>query len=207
MPTLGFLRRDFEVFEIGDFNARLAKIYELIRPRLIRHSIELAPALSRTLQMELFPHVATHMRLRVKPPNEAWAAFGPSQTGYKRYPYLALCVSRAGIHVRATVKADADQRPEIGRAIKSQSAELERSFRGTKIQNYDDWDHRTMPRAVAADRAFFDGLADALAKKSGAIDVGFGWPVDDALRVDRAEVLDAFAELSPLYRVINSVRE
>lgn len=202
MPTLGFLRRDFEVFEIDDFNARMEKIYEFIRPRLIRLSNELAPELSRALQMELLPHVATHMRLRMKPPSEAWAAFGPSPTGYKRYPYLALCVSRAGIHVRATVKPDADKRPEIGRAIKSQSAELERSFRGTKIQNYGDWGQRTMPQSVAADRGFFDGLADALAKKSGSLDVGFGWPVGEALRVERAEVLDAFAELGPLYRVI-----
>ncbi len=36
MATLGFLRRDFEVFAIEGFNARMAKIDELVRPRLIR---------------------------------------------------------------------------------------------------------------------------------------------------------------------------
>ena len=44
---------------------------------------------------------------------------------------------------------------------------------------------------------------DALAKKSGALDAGFGWPVRDALTVDRAEVLDAFRELGPLFSLIN----
>jgi uncharacterized protein YktB (UPF0637 family) len=201
MPTLGFLHRDFEVLRIEGFNARMEKIYELIRPRLIRLGNELAPELSRTLQMEFLPHVATHMRLRVKPPNETWAAFGPSQIGYKRYPYLALCVSGAGIHARAIVKADADRRFEMGRMIKSKSAELEKSFRGTKIQDYSNWNHRELPVSCAADACFFERLGDALAKRAGSIDVGFGWSVRNALTIDRAEVLDAFRELAPLYRV------
>jgi uncharacterized protein YktB (UPF0637 family) len=158
--------------------------------------------LSRTLQMEFLPHVATHMRLRVNPPNEAWAAFGPSQTGYKRYPYLALCVSRAGIHARANVKPDADKRPEIGQAIKSRSSELEKSFRGTKIQDYCDWNYCELPVSCAADAHFFERLGDAVAEKAGSIDVGFGWGVRDALTVERDELLDAFRELAPLYRVL-----
>ena len=51
---------------------------------------------------------------------------------------------------------------------------------------------------------FFDRLGDALEQKTSGIDVGFGWPVPDALKLDRAEVLDAFRELEPLYRVIRS---
>lgn len=35
MATLGFLRRDFEVFAIKDVDARLAKIDELVTPRLM----------------------------------------------------------------------------------------------------------------------------------------------------------------------------
>ena len=62
-----------------------------------------------------------------------------------------------------------------------------------------------MPDSSAAGADFFDGLGDALAKKTGGLDVGFGWPVRDALTVDRAEVLDAFRELEPLYRVLRSV--
>ena len=62
-----------------------------------------------------------------------------------------------------------------------------------------------MPRSTAASADFFDGLGDVLAKKTGSIDVGFGWPARDAVTVDRAEILDAFRELEPLYRVIRSV--
>jgi uncharacterized protein YktB (UPF0637 family) len=205
MAALGFSRGDFEVFAIEGFSARMAKIYERVRPRLIRLGAELAPEMSRKLHMEFFPHVAKHMRRTVNPPDETWAAFGPSPRGYKRYGYLALCISGAGIHARAVVKSEADNRSEMGRLIKSKSAALEKSFRGTKIQQYKNWDCRRLPDSCAAGRDFFDQLGDALAKKTGGIDVGFGWPLRDALTVDRAEVLDAFRELEPLYRVLRAV--
>ena len=205
MPTMGFIRRDFDVFAIVDFSARLAKIDELVTPRLMRLAPEFNRELSRDLHMDFYPHIARHIRRAATPPDETWAAFGPSQAGYKRYGYLALCVSGVGIHARAALKSDADNRAEIARAIKSKSADLQKSFRGTRIQQYQNWNCREMPRSITASADFFDGLADALAKKSGAIDVGFGWPVRDALTVDRAEVLDAFRELEPLYRVIRSV--
>jgi len=205
MATLGFLRRDFEVFAIENFSTRLAKIDELVTPRLTQLAIDFNRELSRTLHLGFFPHIARHMRRGANPPAETWAAFGPSPAGYKRYGYLALCVSGVGIHARAVVKSDADNRPEMARAIKSKSAVLEKSFRGTKIHQYQNWDARELPRSITAGADFFDGLGDALAKKSGGIDVGFGWPVRDALTIDRAEVIDAFRELEPLYRVIHSV--
>ncbi|MGH7923974.1 MAG: DUF1054 family protein [Candidatus Binatus sp.] len=204
MATLGFLRRDFDVFRIDGFSARMARIDEFIRPRLARLSIEFAPELSRKLRMEFFPHVEKHMRT-AKPPDETWAAFGPSRAGYRRYGYLALCISGAGIHARAVVKRDANDRHKMGQTIKSKSSELERSFRDTRIQDYKDWDCRDLPESRAANAVFFDELGDMLAEKTGSIDVGFGWPVRDALTLDRAELLDAFRELEPVYRVLREV--
>jgi uncharacterized protein YktB (UPF0637 family) len=205
MATMGFIRRDFDVFAIADFSSRLAKIDEMVTPRLMRLAPEFSRELSRHFQMDLYPHIARHARRAATPSNETWAAFGPSRGGYKRHAYLALCVSGAGIHARAVVKPDAGNRPEMARLLKSKSADLQKSFHGTKIQQYQSWDGRELPRPSRADAGLFEELADALAKKSGALDVGFGWPVRDALTIDRAEVLDAFRELEPLYRVIRSV--
>jgi uncharacterized protein YktB (UPF0637 family) len=203
MPTMGFIRRDFDVFAIADFSARLAKIDELVTPRLIRLAPEFNRELSRGFHMDFYPHIARHLRRAATP--ETWAAFGPSRAGYKRHAYLALCISGVGIHARAVVKPHADNRPEMARMIRSKAADLQKSFQGTKIQQYQSWDGRELPRPSRADVQLFEGLADTLAKKSGGIDVGFGWPVRDALTIDRAEVLDAFRELEPFYRVIRSV--
>ena len=205
MATLGFRARDFEVFAVADFSARMELIFQHVRPRLVKVGNELAPELSRKLHLEFFPHVAKHARRTVNPPAETWAAFGPSPKGYKRYAYLALCISAAGLNTRAVVKTEADHRPEMGAKIRAKASELAKSFRGTKIARYEQWNFRNLPTATAAEPAFFETVADAFDKKTGVLDVGFGWTVRDAIQLERAELLEAFAELAPLYRVLRSV--
>lgn len=205
MPSLGFTRVDFQVFEVEGFNERMQQIYSHVRPKLLRLGEELAPAIARRLHMEFFPHIAKHARRTVNPPPETWAAFGPSPKGYKRFGYLALCVSGSGIHARAVVKSEADRRAEMGLLLKERSAQLAEAFNDTGIARYEKWDFRHLPQEVAADTDFFSALGSSLEKKSGGIDVGFGWQVKEALRLDRDELIDAFRELEPLYRLLRSV--
>ena len=152
MATLGFLRRDFDVFAIEDFSARLAKIDELRDAAPDAARARFQPGIVAQSPHGFLSAFARHMRRAANPPDETWAAFGPSPTGYKRYGYLALCISGVGIHARAVVKSTADHRPEMVRTIKSKSADLERSFRGTKIQQYQNWDGRELPESIAAER-------------------------------------------------------
>lgn len=205
MPSPRFRPYDFEVFSVEGFSKRMGLLYEHVRPKLIRLGDELAPELSRKLRMEFFPHVAKHARRTVNPPPETWAAFGPSPKGYKRYGYLALCISGAGLHARAVAKSEADRRPEMARRIRAEAPELARKFRGTRIARYQNWDFLNLPQPIPADEEFFDSLAGALEKKTGGMDIGFGWNVKDALRLDRAELLEAWRELEPLYRIMRSV--
>ena len=205
MSTLGFKAQDFEVFSVDRFDRRMPLIFQHVRPKLVKLGVELAPELSRKLHLEFFPHVAKHARRTVNPPAETWAAFGPSPKGYKRYGYLALCISGAGLHARAVVKSDADNRPEMGAKIRSKAPELGKAFRGTKIAHYEKWDFEHLPQTAAAGPEFFQSLADTLDKKTGGLDVGFGWNVRDSLKLDRAELLEAWSELEPLYRVFRSV--
>jgi uncharacterized protein YktB (UPF0637 family) len=205
MAGLGFTPSDFAVFRIEGFSARMQEIYARVRPKLVRLGNDLAPELTRKLHLEFFPHVARHARRTVNPPAETWAAFGPSPKGYKRYGYLALCISGAGLHARMVVKAEADRRPEIARGLKSQAAQLAKSLRGTGVARYEKWDFKTLPVEMAADDELFTALAEGLGKKTGAMDLGFGWSVRDALRLDRAELLDAYRELEPMYRIVSAV--
>jgi uncharacterized protein YktB (UPF0637 family) len=52
LPTLGFRPRDFEVFSVEGFSARMELIYRHVRPRLVKLGKELAPELSRKLHLE-----------------------------------------------------------------------------------------------------------------------------------------------------------
>jgi uncharacterized protein YktB (UPF0637 family) len=205
VATLGFTAVDFEVFKVEGFSERMQQIYEHVRPKLIRLGDELAPELARRLHMEFFPHVAKHARRTVNPPPETWAAFGPSPKGYKRYGYLALCISGAGLHARTVVKAEADHRPEMAQIIKAHTEQLIKDFKGTKIAHYDKWDFHELPPEEPAGKELFAALNGALSKKTGGIDVGFGWNVKQALKLDRAEMLEAFRELEPLYRAVRAI--
>lgn len=205
MATVGFTRTDFDVFKVEGFNERMQQIYAHVRPKLLRLGDELAPELARKLHMEFFPHVAKHARRTVNPPPETWAAFGPSPKGYKRYGYLALCISGAGLHARAVVKSEADKRPEMAQGLKSRAPQLVRDFKGTKIARYGNWDFNSLPAEQPVAVEWFGTLAEGLNKKTGGIDVGFGWNVGDSLRLDRAELIDAFRELEPLYRIVRAV--
>jgi uncharacterized protein YktB (UPF0637 family) len=200
MATLGFNRSDFQVFEVEGFNERMAQLYARVRPKLLRLGEELAPQLARKLHVEFFPHVAKHARRTVNPPPETWCAFGPSPRGYKRYPYLGLCISRFGLHARVVVKAEADGRPQMAERLQSRTAELTRALNGTMVARYDNWDFAAMPAPVPAAGELWEQLAGALTKKTGGIDLGVGWPIREALRLDREEVLEGFRELEPVYR-------
>ena len=205
MATLGFTWSDFDVFKVEGFSERMGEIYARIRPRLIRLGDEIAPELARKLHLEVFPHVARHARHTVNPPPETWCAFGPSARGYKRFGYLALCISGAGIHARAVVKSEADNRAQMAAAIRRKAAELSRSLKGTRIGRYDGWDSVNLPAEVVASDEFWNDRALALDKKTGGLDVGFGWKARDAIWLDRGELLDAFRELEPLYRICRAV--
>jgi uncharacterized protein YktB (UPF0637 family) len=147
--------------------------------------------------------VARHARRTVNPPPETWAAFGPSPRGYKRYTYLALCISGVGLHARCVVKAEADNRPLMAQKLREGSAQLAKDFNRTRLARYDRWSFTELPvgRPVDCDQ-FVTTLAENLTKKAGGLDLGFGWNLKEALRLDRAELLDAFRELEPLYRIL-----
>lgn len=202
MGTLGFKPSDFEVFQIEGFNERMAQIYALVRPKLLKLGDELAPELSRKLSLDFFPHVAKHARRTVNPPPETWAAFGPSPRGYKRYGYLALCISGVGLHARVVVKSEADHRTQMAEELKARAAKLNKQLRGTPVARYDKSDCGHSPATNPASIELFQTLAEHLAKKTGGLDLGIGWSLRESIRLDRAELIDAFRELEPIYRVV-----
>jgi len=204
MASLGFTYTDFHIFELEGFSHRMAQLYALVRPKLLRLGETLAPPLARCLHLELFPHVARHARRTVNPPPETWCAFGPSARGYKRYPYLGLCISAAGLHARVVVKAEADHRFEMAALIRQHAGELTQTLRGTPLARYDNWDFSHLPAPAPLRGELWAELSNALSRKTGGIDLGIGWPVAEAVRLDGAEVCEAFAELAPLYRLCRS---
>jgi uncharacterized protein YktB (UPF0637 family) len=201
MAKIGFSREDFEVFGIPTFPERMQGIKERVRPKLTALGEGLQPALRKIAHGDVFPHVAKHARRTVNPPPETWVAFGPSARGYKKYGYFGLVVSRDGLHTRIVVKDEAPDRPQMAKALSERAAALAEIFAKQAVSRYDRWDYRGFPEQVKPTADFWHGVAETLAKKTGVLDVGIGWPVDRAVKMTDKQVIEAFESLLPVYEI------
>jgi hypothetical protein len=110
----GFGAEDFEVFSIPDFAARMGEIRARVRPKLLALGEDLCGSMEEALGSPLFPHVAQHMRRRVHPPEETWAAFARDRKGYKRWTHYRIAVGKSGVRVAVFVEDDADDKAQMG---------------------------------------------------------------------------------------------
>jgi uncharacterized protein YktB (UPF0637 family) len=201
MAMISFTRDDFEAFGIPSFPERMQAIKEHVRPKLTALGEQLQPSLTDIAQADVFPHVAKHARRTVNPPPETWVAFGPSARGYKKYGYFGLVVSRGGLHSRIVVKDEAENRSRMAKLLMDRAAALAKVFGNQQMARYDRWDYAGMPELVKPTADFWKAVADTLAKKTGGLDIGMGWPVERAVKLTDQQVLDAFASLLPLYEI------
>jgi uncharacterized protein YktB (UPF0637 family) len=204
MANIGFTREDFEVFGIPTFPERMQGIKEYVRPKLIALGENLQPALKKLAKNDVFPHVAIHARRTVNPPPETWVAFGPSARGYKKYGYFGLVVSRGGLHTRIVVKDEAPDRPQMAKLLLDRANALAKVFGKQTVARYDRWDYAGIPELTKPTADFWQKVAEALAKKTGGLDVGVGWTAERAVKLTNKQVLEAFAALLPLYEITRS---
>ncbi|MGH8066398.1 MAG: DUF1054 family protein [Candidatus Entotheonellia bacterium] len=204
MANIGFTREDFEVFGIPTFPERMQGIKERVRPKLTALGDDLQPALKTLAKSDVFPHVAKHARRTVNPPPETWVAFGPSARGYKKYGYFGLVVSRGGLHTRIVVKDEAPDRPQMAKVLIERADVLAKVFAKHTVARYDRWNYAGLPELTKPTAEFWQGVAEVLAKKTGGLDVGVGWPVKRAVKLTAAQVAEAFASLLPLYEITRS---
>jgi uncharacterized protein YktB (UPF0637 family) len=201
MASIGFTLEDFEVFGIPTFPERMQAIKEHVRPKLTALGENLQPALKKLAKSDVFPHVAKHARRTVNPPPETWVAFGPSARGYKKYGYFGLVVSRGGLHTRIVVKDEAPDRPQMAKVLLDRADALAKVFAKQTVARYDRWDFTGIPALAKPTAAFWQGVAKMLAKKTGGLDVGLGWPIDRAVKLTEQQMLQAFESLLPLYEI------
>lgn len=201
MAIIRFTRGDFEVFGIPTFPERMQGIKEHVRPKLTALGVQLKPALHEIVQDDVYPHVAMHVRRTVNPPPETWLAFGPSARGYKKFSYFGLVVSRGGLHTRIVVKDEAENRPHMAKLLMDRASALAKVFAKQELARYDRWNYEGIPDLVKPTADFWKSVAETLAKKTGGLDVGFGWPAGRAAKLREQHLLEAFEALLPLYEI------
>src|SRR5579872_4428844 len=120
IPFNGFTDRDFEIFEIPGFEARMPAIRAHITPALRSLGDLLQPRLCESTGLRLYPHVAQHLRRTVNAPEETWVAFAREKRAYKPFVHYRVAISADKVRVTVFVEDYADEKATF-------AANLERS--------------------------------------------------------------------------------
>jgi hypothetical protein len=211
MAGLGIGPGEFALFAIRDPDECADALEAKLTPALARIGRELVGGLARVTADDLIVHPARPARRKGHPPAELLVAFGASDKGYRATPYLAMAVTRGHLHARVGVRAAVDRSGVIRRALEREAGNLARKgkpFR--KLRNYAGWDYEELPEiAPAHSSAFWRELADDLGSdRNGGcgLDVGVAWTAEEARSLAVGDVLGAFRDLAPLYKLLVSAR-
>src|SRR5687767_1425367 len=203
-----FTDKEFDIFEIPGFDARMARLREEITPKLKELGSVIAPRLEEAIGLELRPQVAMHLRRSVNPPEETWVAFSREARGYKPYVHLRVGVNGFGVKFSCYLEEDADDKPVFAANLKANAKAL-----GTYLaQNPQIRSHhaeanygKMLPGLKLNSKALLD-LADRLDKvKSQHANFAISLPRTDSALKSAESLADAAVEgltlLTPLYRL------
>ncbi|KIS04217.1 DUF1054 family protein [Paucilactobacillus wasatchensis] len=84
-----FSQADFDVFLEPTLTGRMAQVRAVIDPQFEQLAANLQPFFSQQ-KIEIYPHIAKHLRRTVNPPINTWIAFGPNKRGYKKDPHFEI---------------------------------------------------------------------------------------------------------------------
>jgi hypothetical protein len=211
MAGLGIGPDEFAIFRTLDPDERARALEARLVPVLGRVGDDLGAGLARVAAMPLVKQDGRLQRKKGEAPEEVFVAFSPGDKGYARTPYLALAVTREHLHARVAARAAADREGVLRRALLREAPNLARKgkpFR--RLRSYGAWDHEELPEiAPAHSAAFWEELADELAGDAsggGGMDVGIAWPAEEARNLALGDVLGAFRDLGPLFKLLANAR-
>ncbi len=200
--------KDFRVFDIPGFAERMAAIRSQIRPKLEGLGSALAPSLTRTVRIEVFPHVAKHARRTVNAPDDTWVAFGPDRRGYKKAQHFKIAVSRHAVRLLFEIGPEYAAKPAWAKAWRREAPRLAASLGKGGGLGWFKNEHDEKPGAALGDldRAGWISLGEALLRtRDGQLVLGRRVDAAVAARWTAADCLKAagetFAALGECFRL------
>jgi uncharacterized protein YktB (UPF0637 family) len=208
MAFPGFTARDFKVFEIPGFKARMDAIRTRIRPKLEAAGRDLLADVSRIGGAEAFAHVARHARRTVNPPEDTWVAFAGDRRGYKKHCHFKVAVSRGAIRFLFEAGPELADKQRWAVAWRRHAPQLVPVLRRARGMAWFKNEHDELPAASLTDMTSEDvaRLSDELtAKRDGQLVLGRVVPALEATRWQPRDYARAAREtfhvLAPLYRL------
>src|SRR5579872_4999109 len=206
IPFNGFTDRDFEIFEIPGFEARMPAIRAHITPALRSLGDLLQPRLCESTGLRLYPHVAQHLRRTVNAPEETWVAFAREKRAYKPFVHYRVAIRADRVRVTVFVEDYADEKAAFAANLERRADALaDHLAQHPTVLAYEICDDDGTPqRGPALNAATLRAFAERMQRVKGQHAV-FGIPFDKNHSVVRSgpalleAVTQAAVTLKPLY--------
>ena len=203
-----FTAKEFDIFEIPGFDARMERLRAEITPKLKELGALLAPRLEEAAGLDLRPQVAMHLRRTVNPPEETWVAFGREARGYKPYVHLRAAVNGHGVKFTCYLEEDADDKPVFATNLRANAKPLGAYLaRNPQIRSHHaEANYGKMLPGLKLNAKGLLELAERLDKvKSQHANFAISLPRTDSALKSTESLADAAVEgfilLTPLYRL------
>ena len=210
--------KDFKVFDIKGFEARMEAIRSRIRPRLAEMGEALAPGIAGFVDQPLYVHVAKHARRTVNAPDDTWAALGADKRGYKKDVHFKLAVSRNCLRLLFEVGPEYYDKPEWALKWKRDIPHIIESVgAGKKLAWFRD-EHDEQPEAELkgwSSKEFVELGKELTRRRDGQLVIGRRIDQAEMVRMNSAGfkriALGTFKAVAPLFvihepRVLVTIR-
>jgi uncharacterized protein YktB (UPF0637 family) len=148
MSLRGFTKREFEIFDLPSFEARMPVLKAEITPRLKALGERIAPLLSEQAGHTLYPHVAQHMRRTVNAPDETWAAFSREKRAYKPFVHTRVAINGESVKIVCHLEDYARDKPIFAANLKRNASAVAKYLaEHPKIVSHDLSDPYGVPMA------------------------------------------------------------
>lgn len=208
MGFTGFDEKDFTIFEIPGFAARMPALKAHITPKLRELGELLLPRLEAQTGQTFYPHVAQHLRRTTNPPVETWVAFSKAARSYKPFVHLRVAANAEGLKIACFLEDYAEEKPLFARRLRAEAAALAEHFAAhPSLRSYDLTDDEGKPLIGSAlDEAVLTRLAVRLDRvKSQHASFGIPFASTNPLLASPIELPDAILvaleTLMPLYHL------
>ena len=203
-----FTAKEFDIFEIPGFDARMERLRAEITPKLKELGAVVGPRLEYETGLDLRPQVAMHLRRSVNPPEETWVAFCREARGYKPYVHFRVAVNGYGVKFSCYLEEDADDKPAFAANLKANAKALGTYLgRNPQIRSHHAEANygRMLPGLKLNTKALLE-LAERLDKvKSQHANFAISLPRADSALKSPESMAEAAVEgltlLTPLYRL------
>ena len=201
-----FTAKDFRVFEISSFGRRMTALRSRISPKLSDIGAGLAPGLSALVDQPVHLHVAKHMRRRVNPPDDTWAAFGLDKRGYKKDAHFKVAVSRNCVRLLFEVGPEYYEKAEWALRWNRDIRNVAETLTSLKNLSWFKDEHDEQPGADLAGWSIADFRSlsrDLTRSRDGQIVLGRRIDHDDMVGMDAGSftraALTTFRALAPVF--------